>query len=359
MNSANRKPQGTSIFFVRTIPVCVVFIVLSSVSEFVIAADCEPEDFRDIAAIRSVPEADFSPANYPRNAFRSHLVVARFLGDRFQSFLESLPNGAKIFDSGGGYSVYGFDYASRGYNVTTVNAQDFFGENIFSLADPDKVRAVIPSTMQAGYSFSGKIGNVPADVLFEIAKFNNVEFPKYLIPIDGAPGEFFVKAGTSKESLVEDLSQFMARLSTAIQGNPNLSRRTALVQDALPTIDNGSQDLIIDIWGAFAYSSDRLKLLYDFQSKLSKEGRAFIYIGSNEDKIVLSNGSNVPLLNFLVANFPTTFQLAKDSSGALNTLVVRGGQLPVDFVEKFESRIVPNQFGAANTPTVEYRLRSP
>lgn len=345
----------------KTSLVTLVAVLLSS--SYALSAprnrDCNPYEFGDIANVRIVPEARIRAQDYSRISFRDHSSLIGLVGEGYDDFITNLPQGSRIFDSGGGYSIYGNDYALRGHEVITANAQDFYGQNLFPLADAEYLKRNFAELFTPGQGSPEKIGDLSFDVLARLAQQYKIPHPKYF-SIDKYRSGPRSNLGypITMQDRYEDMAQFIRRIKKAVAGNGNLDRRTGLVQDVLKNIEDGSQDAIVDVWGAMAYSGDRVHLLTEFARKLKPNGRGYIYIGPVEDQVILENGQKVGLIRYLVRNFPDTFQVSRDTD---RTLIIRGGQEPIDLSQILEARVArrPGTSRApANVPYIHYRVRA-
>lgn len=334
-------------------PILLISLFLSGVVGF--AADCDPEEFADIGSIRFVREAEIPAGAYTHLSYRDHLALQAVFGSEYRGFLNSLPSGSRILDSGGGYSLYGVEYAGRGHRVLSVNAQNFYSENLFALADPDFIKKNIPEFMSPNQGREARLGNLNGAVLHWLAAELEVIPPRYysLNPAIFGPKPNAVEV---PESLVrEDFAQFIDNLREAMGELPKFRRETGLVQDVLPAVENGSQDLIVDMWGAVSYSGDRLQIIEQFARKLSPRGRAFIFVGAIKDQVILPGGKRLGLFDYLVSYFPKTFRYANEKE---DSIMILGDGPNIDLTNLFEARVVPKDDIAENVPYVEYRLRS-
>lgn len=317
---------------------------------------CDFEDFTAISKIRFVHEAEVSARNYDHLAYRGKFALDAVFGERFREFVIGLPKGARVFDSGGGYSLYGIELTSNGLKVVSANAQDLYAENIYSLGDPEFIKRAIPEFMNPVQGREARLGNINGSVLNWLAAEYEIVPPKYysLNPAIFGPKP---NAASVPESVVrEDFAQFIKSLQAEMEANVRFRRETGLVQDILPSIPDESQDLIIDIWGAVPYSGDRLSILEQFSRKLKMNGRAFVSLDRIDDQVILGNGERIALFKYLVKTFPRSFQFVDERE---SSLMILGDGPVVELSKIFEGRIVPNPDGHKNVPKLEYRLRQP
>jgi SAM-dependent methyltransferase len=77
-------------------------------------------------------------------------------------------------------------------------------------------------------------------------------------------------------------------------------------QDILMHFAN-SFDLIVDIWGAFQYSDDKVGLLRRYYQALKPQGKAEIYAHRMDSMLFLHNQKEKALLPWILKKYPNTF----------------------------------------------------
>jgi SAM-dependent methyltransferase len=82
----------------------------------------------------------------------------------------------------------------------------------------------------------------------------------------------------------------------------------------------GSAALLVDVYGAYFYGSDRVPLLEAYYAALRPGGRAFIAMGTSDEyggDLVYRKGSVAPmaLSTYLVSRYPDVFDVAQTPSG--------------------------------------------
>lgn len=221
-----------------------IFLALSSA----FAADCgltaEPTTFLK----------DVSPADYRQTKTRSLSTLETMFGSQFKSIVAQLPLGARIFDAGGGYSFYGLELAMKGYRVTTVSLHDFY-KILLQLSRRDRLRAyyiVSPERIERRREGVPKAEDLP--VLASILQ----------IPYSGV-----------NEAELADFFTMVKDRIEMLEADGRFVRETGLVQSIAARTPSGVYDLYIDMFGAFAYSTDRWEQVQAAYRVVKPGGHAF------------------------------------------------------------------------------------
>lgn len=78
------------------------------------------------------------------------------------------------------------------------------------------------------------------------------------------------------------------------------------VQDVLAK-SHDTFDLILDAWGAFAYSEDKLSLLKQYHDALTPFGTAHVFAGKSRELTIVNDNEQVQFMSWVTKNFPENF----------------------------------------------------
>jgi hypothetical protein len=220
----------------------------------------------------------------------------------------SLKPGDIVLDSGGGFGVAAMELArEKGVKAVVVNTQDGMGQ----LMEMGKVhtRPTLPFAMKVK-----SVGKNSAEVLAGVAK---------ALGLDASP---FVDKGQRKElrSEAAERSEEIVDHLRELSESGNLTYVTEFVEDVLPKY-KGQVKLLPDLWGAFGYSSERVRLIEGFYSALAEDGSAHIYVSRVSPTIVLDNPDDrngIDLVDYLVETYPSIFSSEESHVGGNSGVVL-------------------------------------
>jgi len=233
--------------------------------------------------------ARIPPRAYTRPHQRNLQSYQRFLGAGFVAALDGARKGDVWIDSGGGLGVAALEGAlSRGLETYVINAQDFWRarmprETIESLAvDLGVDTADVPVATRRVWRSGGMV-DVPS----------------------------FEQLGD------EHYATLAARARAKKRAATRAGRFKYLVgfsEDKLPTIRPRAR-IITDLYGAYFYSADRVRLLDLYYGALAEGGEAFIRFatdsGDGPRSVVRTAAGPVPLERYLVKTYPRRFRISR------------------------------------------------
>jgi ubiquinone/menaquinone biosynthesis C-methylase UbiE len=258
----------------------------------------------------------------------------------FTQDMLAAPAGREVLDVGGGFSIYGIELSKAGHNVTTINAQDFYGEAVYPLADRNKTIKFIQA-LPAGEEGRYILSNNPisSQLIRHLSSTFSIPMPPSLKT--GEKDLLYFPNQIPTELCVKELTDFFSRVQAKVEeaeASKHFRRYTALAQDVLPNIPDQSKDVIIDSYGAYYYSADRLVhndtrvgLLSHYYRVLKVGGRAEIAISALFDRITLPNGKEMDFYDFLAMGNPQMFRVV--TSDGSRTLVMTRSEDP-DAIER-------------------------
>ncbi len=237
--------------------------------------------------------------------------------------------GLEILDVGGGYSLYGVQLAQAGHKVVTINAQDFYSELLYPLGSTQAALVFFRSLPKgADGTYLVSENTVSTQLIRRLSTILGIALPRSL-----AEGEnqylYFPKAISDPEA-VASLATFFSNARTKleqVERQGGFRRVSKLAQDELPQIKDESKDRIIDSFGAFYYSSDRLvhaesrSLLSHYYRILRPGGKAEISVSALSDTVSLPGGRRVDLYDFLAWAAPRVFQVSRHDGVKALTMI--------------------------------------
>jgi hypothetical protein len=243
--------------------------------------------------------------DYKRPFKRDLFGYSRFLGNTYTIKHDKLKAGAVLFDSGAGLGVASLEDATNGLKVYAINAQDFWGElKVAPLsADYDSPAVSIEELIDT-FKVSLKGIKIPKEKVWDHGEGKEVSKP------------------TMRVLSGKDRREARARLFKFIDEKKNSGNFNYLVgfaEQRMPEISE-SADLIRDLYGAYFYSADKMRLLDLYYSKLNKSGQAFMRLstssGDSAEAIIEKKGKKFQSFeDYLMSNFPTIFSIEDVQQG--------------------------------------------
>ena len=228
-----------------------------------------------------------------------------YFGHTLAADIKNLKAGDPILLPGGGFFLYGLELAKKGFKVTVINAQDFYGELIQPLAQKPGGDVLIEDH-HVTY-----VGGIEAKTLTQLAMILNIPSPDCFHLISNY--YWALKKETPHSQVSHDLGVFAQTILQqleVLESSHNLEKITGLVQDKLPAMPIQAK-LIIDLYDAFFYSSERVNLLNLYYSKLAEGGKAYLYVTGINDSVINSKGRETNLFLYLLDRFPKNFEVVK------------------------------------------------
>jgi ubiquinone/menaquinone biosynthesis C-methylase UbiE len=269
-----------------------------------------------------------SARQYEQVNSRNLSNLSKDVGSKCVRTLMQLSPGSEILDSGGGFSIYGLELAKKGIRVTTVNAQDFYRDALLPLTDLKEARKYLVRLNDLTESTKGGISNRG---LLNMMKALDIRIPNAFIDDHG----FLIPAkNTSIEEAASALTKLAGEISSKVAQKEKeglFVRITDLVQNFLRRTPSNSKNEIIDAFGAYYYSTDRIELLEEYFRILKPGGQGHISLAFTADKVKLGDNT-VALQDFLVQTFPDAFEISSSSS-LVTTLIIKKSGTPPDFAK--------------------------
>jgi SAM-dependent methyltransferase len=287
-----------------------------------------PPQSEDLGSYLAPPAS--SALEYPGRNARDLAELKELLGDHFSQAESLLKEGDQVLDVGGGFSVYGLELAQRGINVTSINIQDFYQDAFYPLAKESRARSFLKELNQDGImsqkvlkSEAGNIQGIHPALFRNMNRALDVPLPSFY---QGIKDTYIVTdKSIPLEKRVAELQKFVTEAQTKVEELEKagrFKRVVAYAQEVLPKIQKNSRDEIIDGFGAYYYSSDRLNLLEHYYRILKPGAKAYITVGTG-DVIFLPDQSRKDFYQYLAETYPDIFQL--DSSKRVRTLIMTKG----------------------------------
>lgn len=292
---------------------------------------------------------DQSANDYQQMNARGLTDYEQILGDEFTAQARTLSRSDLFVDSGSGLGIAARTLGlNTGAKVLMINPQDY--SNLF-----DSLRT-LKQQYQAGYLKTEtltvisdpetgypKAISTRQGLLIEVNKIKlalktlNQKIPPALV------------FSEQPQRLTElEYQKLLTELLVTILENEAFFRtredfRVGFTESVLPQYENQAQ-LIADLYGAFFYSPQRLKILTSMYQALTSSGRAFIYLGKgielekNKDSdwlppmfssyggdvVTLSDGNTkISFIDWLVRRHPQIFQLQERHLQPEWTLIMR------------------------------------
>ncbi len=217
----------------------------------------------------------------------------------------------RVLDVGTGFAFAPMEMALKsGASVVAINVQDTVGllAQELSSEKPEIVRHHRMYTKLDG------VGSL--DTLKLVAPLGDVLLGSHRLR------EVFDSHKEGKKVLAAEV----ARLETTLSGllSNQLQFRAQYAEEVLPDL-KGSVDRLIDFWGAFAYSPERIALLEGYYEALAPEGQARILVSGKMKSTVLTPKGPLELHDYLVKRLPRIFSLEKSrgrETSSSNVLVM-------------------------------------
>lgn len=219
---------------------------------------------------------------YTANRTIADIITEAVNSPHVKSFFEQIKSGDSVFDSGGGFSIYGLELAQRGAKILTVSKHDMYGHILFPAAESAKSFEDFSDVLMA-QPLMGHQGST---------------FEKLQLTF-GLPHEGM---GASSVGNWERLAEVVRQIHL-LEFQGLFSRRVGLVQTELEKIPDQSLDDFIDFNGAYYYSKDKLALITQISKKLKPSGKALIWIDGQFDMVGMDT-----LFYFLAHQFPAVFE---------------------------------------------------
>lgn len=202
----------------------------------------------------------------------------------FHEIIESIKPGEVVYDSGGASGLVGMELASRlGAKVTTLSLHDFFPaierfardfkpSDIKLAADNmtiEKVGALRPEFMQSlavGVGLSFGLLKRHHDLAPRPDDFNHLSREDQDAHLTN---QIYLRARNI-------LNRFVQK-SKMLMGKGLVNYFIGPAEDFFKTSRQKAK-LIIDVYGAYFYSPNRIQLLQDYYNQLSEDGKAFVFL---------------------------------------------------------------------------------
>lgn len=312
------------------------------------------------------PNADEPAVTYRQYATRSLKDLDKALFPGFNVGIDKAPFPLAILDVGGGYSLYGVELTAKGHTVITINAQDFYRDAFFPLATEKGFKTWYDELPQRNGERVVLTNDTLGTPLFErLSTTFGVALPDGFVR--GGDGFFYFPNTVSAESAQRQIKAFTDKVKeklSAAEADGKFSRITNYAQAELHKIETGSQNLLIDSFGAFYYSRDRFDsspmpgLLAEYYRTLKPGGGAVIAVSALSDTVVLPNGASMDLYLFLSTAAPRIFSL--HNVDGVRTLMMKRTEDP-DIVMRIlqqlgEPKVEMHESPEITYPTFEFRL---
>lgn len=237
--------------------------------------------------------ARLAPREYTRPHARGVTRYREFLGREFSRTFDRVKAGEVWIDAGGGLGVAGLG-AARSKNVISyvINAQDFW---------------------------RAKMRPADAGALAEELGLDTTEMPVVTRPRfrnDGTRTE--VRTYEKLEAhQVADLVSRARAIKNRVRRDGRFHYLVGFAEHRLPSIGVRAR-LVTDLYGAYFYSGDRVRLLDLYYQSLAEGGEAFVRIATEDglgprSTVRTAGGDDVPLERFLVARYPEVFRFTRDA----------------------------------------------
>lgn len=212
-----------------------------------------------------VNETQSDPTKYLQPHFRSLESIKAFAT---MSLLEHMDTpGVRILDSGGGYGLAGLELSlQKQKSATVINSQNFWGHFKSRLLGVESFE-VSRETMGRNTLF--KVNGVPLTVIEQLSRLFN---EKVYLHTDFEDSQ----RSPSKKA---ELDQHISRLLSKLENHKNFRYVPGYSEHVMGKLSS-SFDVILDFYGAFFYSPNRLQLLRNYWQKLAPGGAAYIVLGS-------------------------------------------------------------------------------
>lgn len=242
---------------------------------------------------------------------------------KIRSFFDKFEAGERIFDSGGGFSLYGIELAQKGVEVTTVSLHNFYDKTLFSginqghyYLNKKAERFLLEE------SFTGHLGSVYSRL-------------KKIVPLS-------IQRSTPVKEVLPRIAIFIKEL----EQSGLFIRKISNSYDELAKLPDNSLDGFIDFVGAFYYSSNRLDLINLALRKLKPGGKGLIWVDGQFDYVGIYT-----FFSYLESLFPETFEYLPARQ--------RGGLLfkkkNIDLHDYVEIEKADNQF---DVPKIQYKSKN-
>lgn len=292
-----------------------VFGAAANATGFKSPAQCLQEATQSLFNFRNA-EAEIPTHLYERTADRTMTEIHEFINNPgLNEFLKNTKPEQVLFDSGGGYSIYGLELANRGVKVHVTSPQNFY-ETLFQFSDPERLKQLFGSRLKLtsnDFSYNTywggkqKVGSIRVSTLKSIGDAVGIPVPERLRNTvwQNSSAMNTISSVEAMPLLQEYLDKVIAKVKS-LETSGHFVRHTKTTQEAFRNIH--TFDRFLDINGAYFYSSNRMALLRETYSRLPEGGEAMLVSEGMWDVVHLENGDKVSLFSYLAQKFPDHFE---------------------------------------------------
>lgn len=248
--------------------------------------------------------AQLDVSNYNEVSVRDVWDYASQTGIPFLDAVISLNKGDRVFDSGAGHAVALMQMIrKKGVRGVAANTQDFISA-ISLLRNPTDSDFVLTSNR---YALVERFGHLTGKTFQRIAEGLGYEFSRSVFPEHKLSKRYVTQAKDAVEGILSVIKTLrdQGRFEYAVDFSENVLHKK---------IASGERfKLIMDIYGAYFYSANRLLQIENYYNALEKGGIAIVVLGVEYDNLIPKDFVEIAsrrqaLVEYLTATYPDIFE---------------------------------------------------